>query len=411
MSTDSRGSPPQSPSSQSTFIPPPSPSTPTDLGASFSSIALSSQEQETPVPKRSYSKKVHGGHFQKGVGLKRKLTFSPTPKKRLTVTSPKSSLFADVQFIRAPVKFPIMMQKDGKRYTQEFTVPSGSQIIDMDILRQVFNLLTCTDRTFTGRLAIYQYAFRDGLQSYLAVKCLTCHIVAIRFPTSLPIGMNPLDAVNDPHMLNRKKSQVNHRALVATHTTSASWNDVRLICHLLGVENSWKTMQPSSQNKFVDTTLEVCKRSMSSAASHVYSTSEPSKIDNNKKCGAVSFDASWHRRGHYSNQGFAAAIEILSGKVLDYVLYERMCNKCIQWTEDLKNHKPEDYSEYWKKHCTECLANYSGSSQYMESAGALEYGEDLWRNTSSPLLPMLEMVTPLLSNGCPRVIHTNLWKL
>ena len=34
----------------------------------------------------------------------------------------------------------------------------------------------------------------------------------------------------------------------------------------------------------------------------------------------VSFDATWHRRGHYSNQGFTAAIEVYSGKVLDYVL-------------------------------------------------------------------------------------------
>ena len=30
----------------------------------------------------------------------------------------------------------------------------------------------------------------------------------------------------------------------------------------------------------------------------------------------MSYDAVWHRRGHYSNQGFAAAIEILSATVL-----------------------------------------------------------------------------------------------
>ena len=36
---------------------------------------------------------------------------------------------------------------------------------------------------------------------------------------------------------------------------------------------------------------------------------------------AVSFDASWHRRGHFSNQGFAAAIDSEFGKVLDYQLY------------------------------------------------------------------------------------------
>ena len=49
-----------------------------------------------------------------------------------------------------------------------------------------------------------------------------------------------------------------------------------------------------------------------------------------------------------------------------------MCNKCIRWTDELKNDKPEEFSEFWKRHCNECLANYSGSSQSMESAGALE---------------------------------------
>ena len=90
-------------------------------------------------------------------------------------------------------------------------------------------------------------------------------------------------------------SQVNYRILLATHTTSASWNDVHLMCQLLGVENSWKNMQPSSLSTFVNTTLEVCERSMSSAASLVYSKSEPSKVDNCRKC-SVSYDASWHRR-------------------------------------------------------------------------------------------------------------------
>ena len=36
----------------------------------------------------------------------------------------------------------------------------------------------------------------------------------------------------------------------------------------------------------------------------------------------VCFDASWHRRGHFSNLGFAAAIVMENGKFLDYSLYD-----------------------------------------------------------------------------------------
>ena len=44
---------------------------------------------------------------------------------------------------------------------------------------------------------------------------------------------------------------------------------------------------------------------------------------------AVSFDASGHRRGHYSDQGFPAAIDTDFGKVLDYSFYDRVCFSCI----------------------------------------------------------------------------------
>ena len=110
---------------------------------------------------------------------------------------------------------------------------------------------------------------------------------------------------------------------------------------------------------------------MSLSAKHVRASAETSNIPDCKVC-ALSFDATWHRRGHYSNQGFAAAIEVNSGKVLDYVLYERVCNKCLRWTEERKRDNPEELSEYWDKHLSECPANFSGTSQAMESSAALE---------------------------------------
>ena len=39
--------------------------------------------------------------------------------------------------------------------------------------------------------------------------------------------------------------------------------------------------------------------------------------------------------------------------------------------------KPEEFSEFWKKHSNECIANFSGSSQSMESSGAME----IWRRS------------------------------
>ena len=49
-----------------------------------------------------------------------------------------------------------------------------------------------------------------------------------------------------------------------------------------------------------------------------------------------------------------------------------MCSKCLKWTEERKKDDPDEYGEYWKKHSGECPANYSGTSQGMESSAALE---------------------------------------
>ena len=92
---------------------------------------------------------------------------------------------------------------------------------------------------------------------------------------------------------------------------------------------------------------------------------------------AVSFDASWHRRGHYSNQGFGAAIETDSGKILDYSLYDRVCFSCSKWPETRRTSCPEEFEQYWLAHRNLCTANYKGTSQSMESTGDI----DVWRRS------------------------------
>ena len=91
----------------------------------------------------------------------------------------------------------------------------------------------------------------------------------------------------------------------------------------------------------------------------------------------MSFDASWHRRGHFSNQGFAAAIDSEYGKVLDYQLYDRVCYPCSKWPDERKETHPDEYQEYWGNHKEFCTANYFGLSQSMESSAAVE----IWKRS------------------------------
>ena len=116
--TDTATPPPQYPSSSFTFATPISPPpTPTGLAESFSEFGISSQvstDSETLKPKgHSRRKRVHSGYYKKGANAKRKLSFSPSHKKRelVQLTKPKSRLFDVVAFPRKSERFSIQCRK------------------------------------------------------------------------------------------------------------------------------------------------------------------------------------------------------------------------------------------------------------------------------------------------------------
>ena len=119
---------------------------------------------------------------------------------------------------------------------------------------------------------------------------------------------------------------------------------------------------------------------MKISANQVHSSSPATSLppENLRSC-TVSFDALRHRRGHFSNQGFTAAIDSEYGKVLDYQLNDRVCYPCYKWPEERKENNPEYYEEFWSAHKPLCTANFSGSSQSMESAAAV----DIWKMSIS----------------------------
>ena len=106
---------------------------------------------------------------------------------------------------------------------------------------------------------------------------------------------------------------------------------------------------PHTLDLFVAASKAVVERSMKISGQKLFSNSEPSSmvVPGTRVC-IVSFDASWHRRGHFSNQGFAGAIDSFTGKVSDYALYDRVCSMCSKWDEDRKLQNPDEFAEFGK---------------------------------------------------------------
>ena len=258
------------------------------------------------------------------------------------------------------------------------SVPRGAEIINIDILCHVISLLRCNDPHCSGYLVLHKLPKNVGLQSYFILHCTRCHQVVAEFSSTLHIGETPQEAVNNPNMNLRRPNEVNLRSLLAVHSTSMSWRDFLLVCSIMDLPVPGHNMNKRALEHFQSCTSLVSLESMSLAASQVRcrQNSLESNIPGAFKCD-VSFDATWHRRGHYSNQGFGAAIDIVSNKVLDYMLYQRICRKCLTWPTERRASQPEEYALFLSEHHTTCSANFSGSSQSMEGSAAVE----IWKRS------------------------------
>ena len=249
--------------------------------------------------------------------------------------------------------------------------------MNMDILNSVFHLIRCQAPCCFGSLQMHKYPYTVGLQSYLVLHCDRCHLIVARFPTTLHLCETSNEAVNNPHMISKRPCEINNRFLLALHRTSSSWEDLRLTFALLDLAVPQKNLNKRAMKTFEEVTSKISATAMDLAADEVRCRLDAvhSVIEPCVRCD-VSFDASWHRRGHYSNQGFGAAIDAISVKVLDFGIKQRVCKKCASWSEEKQAEFPEEYANFKENH-TDCTINFTGTSQAMEGAIAV----DLWRRS------------------------------
>ena len=354
------------------------PGTPvSQIAASVTSFTFSETESATPSqsPRSKGVKKIHTGRFSKG--HKRRALFV-TPKKIKRSSIPRSELLKGTVNTSAPSTYLVNLKEGGKMQAKHLLVPQGSQVMNLEILDMVFQMLSCTDPTCHGSLRLHKLPHHDGLQSRFVLHCSRCHVVVANFSSSLYLDEQPREAVNSTVKSRYRPSEVNIRSMLAVHCTSLSWQDFRLTCALLGLQVPARNMSQAALDKLIATTCKVSQDTMMIASREVANQIDtvPSNIQGAARC-HVSFDASWHRRGHYSNQGFGAVIDSNSGKVLDYDLLQRVCKKCLAWPEERKTSEPEEYSSFCAEHGAVCTANFMGTSQAMEGAIAIK----LWKRS------------------------------
>ena len=134
------------------------------------------------------------------------------------------------------------------------------------------------DKTYKGRVRVYQQVWDDGLQKFLLIKCDYCHNVVAEFPASLPIGVPAAKCLNDKSVRLRGQSDLNLRSLLAVHTTWQIWEDFQLTCSILDLNVPARETSKRHLKNFVDTTTRVVSKSMSIVANQVHSSSHPTDL-------------------------------------------------------------------------------------------------------------------------------------
>ena len=109
---------------------------------------------------------------------------------------------------------------------------------------------------------------------------------------------------------------------------------------------------------------------------------------------AVSYDGTWHTRGHSSKLGVACVIDLLTGICIDYHVMSKYCQKCETTGKKMEELGPNAYEVWFREHQPDCKKNFEGSSGMMEVEGARQ----LW--TRSVAQHKLRYTTILSDGDC-----------
>ena len=83
----------------------------------------------------------------------------------------------------------------------------------------------------------------------------------------------------------------------------------------------------------------------------------------------VSYDMTWHKRGHTSHYGLGAVIDIVTGLAVDAVALSNYCHACAMKKKKMEE-TSDDFQTWYATHAEKCCVNFTGSSNAMEAEGA-----------------------------------------
>ncbi|XP_076036581.1 uncharacterized protein LOC143022318 [Oratosquilla oratoria] len=119
-----------------------------------------------------------------------------------------------------------------------------------------------------------------------------------------------------------------------------------------------------------DLAKSVMEKSRRAVCDHYASKQDVEKFEGKFQI-STTFDGTWHKRGHKSNFGIGAVIDVETRLILDYEVRSKICFKCNAKAKQTERGEitATEYAIWFGEH--DCDKNYEGPSGGMEAAAAV----------------------------------------
>lgn len=241
--------------------------------------------------------------------------------------------------------------------------------IHMDSLSSLFSKLLCNE--CTQNTVVLERRKQQGFAFELILKCTNCDLVLGDIFSS-PREENSSAKTRVPFDVNKKLVQSFSR--FGKGYAAMEQFCIGMNMSIMSSGNYYKLLQVICKEaaSFGITSLEDARKRVRLAHIEENPELEGKEIIDI----SVSYDGTWHTRGHSSNFGIGCVIDVLTGLVIDHEIMSKYCHACVIADKMLDKDSPEFF--FWAEgHKSACEKNFSGSSPAMEMHAA----ERLWRRS------------------------------
>ena len=238
-----------------------------------------------------------------------------------------------------------------------------STIVQLDCLSTLFNDLLCP----------------DCLQPSLALKRTSTCSVVIKLSVVCESCQTQISTTHTSHKKQKFAFDINKQAVATSLATGSGRAGLAKFSELMNIPvMHHKTF--NTHTKIIHKQSHVYKQKVLSDAHQVIREAYPEQSGEEIDID-VSYDGSWHTRGHKSKLGLGCVIENRTGLVVDYEVLSKYCHVCetvgAKIQEDDEKNGKNNYDNWLITHQPDCDKNHDGSSGSMEQICAV----NMWKRS------------------------------